>query len=119
MKKFVICITGRGEGCDYTIACNKTYYTDKAKSVDDLIKALHEEWSDDYGRVYMSDCGDRELTYEEVTVYEYVSERDISDDLRNLIKADKNKESEKEKLASEQAEKELYNNLKKKYEKSA
>ena len=65
MKKFVVCIEGAGEGCDYTIGCNKRFYETEAESIDDLLLEFHEEHD---GENYLKRRND--FAYENVYVIE-------------------------------------------------
>src|SRR3989304_10493996 len=124
MNKWVICIEGHGEGCDYTIGCNYKFleYETESGLLPDLIDKLHCDFAglndmDIIPRIYMSGFEKYpEHVYDKV----YVSHGelvDISDELRAKIKdmlIAKDQENEKQ---EENAEHELYKKLKEKYEK--
>ena len=59
--KWTVCIEGYGEGCDYTIDCNKKFYSyeSDATTPEEFAKDLHEHLGDDDGRIYMYDCCER------------------------------------------------------------
>jgi len=117
MSKWVVCINGHGQGCDYTIGCNSKFYETEADSLQALIDKLNYDFANlkdvkEYGetpQIYMSGFEKYpENVYDKVYVAcgELV---DISDKLREKIK---DMISEKEK---EDSEYELYKKLKEKY----
>ena len=114
MKNYVVCINGYGDGCDYTIDCNKTFQEIEAESIEDLLDKIHTE----HEYVYMSGCGDDDYhTYKDV----YVIEGElinVSDALRAKIRAEIEKDEAEKRKLEEEKEKELYKKLQKKYEKS-
>lgn len=121
--KFVVCYLGAGEGCDYTIGCNKTFSMMDADSLEDLKNKLHADLAG-YENVsngkeifaYMSGVRnyDYEHTYESVFVVpgELI---DISDDLRQKINEGLGRAETLRRQEIETEEKELYQKLKQKY----
>ena len=115
MPKFVICLKGYGEGCDYTIGCNFRFYEHNASSLEDLIEKLHIDFGGESSRPYMSGFEKYpEHVYESVYV---VPGRliDISDKLRDKIKEMLEEQNQQEQKTNEDVELALYEKLKKKY----
>ncbi len=61
--RYVALITGAGEGCDYTIACNKDFEVFEAKSDEDARKWAREYWEengrDRISMIELYGCGDQ------------------------------------------------------------
>lgn len=111
MKKFVVCIEGAGEGCDYTIGCNKRFYETEAESIDDLLLEFHEEHD---GENYLKRRND--FAYENVYVIEG-GLINVTDKLQAMIDKDYAELQKKEAAKIEADELKLYKSLKRKYEK--
>ena len=121
--KWTVCIEGYGEGCDYTIDCNKKFYSyeSDATTPEEFAKDLHEHLGDDDGRIYMYDCCERgygERTFGSVSVApaELVDISDLlMDSIKKDIEEDEARQREINKIAKEKTEKVLYEKLHKKY----
>ena len=51
MRKFIVLLTGRGEGCDYTIGCGYKFYFKEANSAQEVwnsIKSDYVNFEEDY-----------------------------------------------------------------------
>jgi hypothetical protein len=66
MKTFYALIKGTGEGCDYTIGCNQTWFKFNAPSFEEAEKKVEDEYfySDQFGS-YPSKINLIEVDYEE------------------------------------------------------
>ena len=107
MKTYAVFITGDGDGCDYTIGCNKTFTVVEAENETIALNIILEEYNQ------LNPEYENEIWLDEVEVFEVIN----SWKFNNLAeKADKlyqiYKQNQKE--AKEQLE---LARLKKKYEK--
>lgn len=53
--RYVALFTGEGEGCDYTIGCNKSFEVFEAVSDEDAIQCCRDIWED-----HGDHCGDKD-----------------------------------------------------------
>lgn len=107
MKKFAAFITGSGEGCDYTIGCNKTFTVVEAENETIALNKILENHNQ------LNPEFDNDLWLDEIEIFEVINSWKFS----NLAeKADKlyqiYKQNQKE--AQEQLE---FARLKQKYDK--
>jgi hypothetical protein len=98
--KFVALVQGRGEGCDYTIACNVKFLFLKSENWDEVKKEIKDIY--EYHGMHPHDKG--EAIIESITVVEITESRDYSNFealFAEEIEAEKMKKAEKEVAAKE------------------
>lgn len=102
MPKFLALITGTGEGCDYTIGCNKTWKVKEAENKEAFIKDI----LNDFGMLSFDKTSYPDILIEKLEVIEVETIEVIEgipewyDQQWNLAKEQK-KEDEERKLFEE------------------
>ena len=86
--KYVALLTGQGEGCDYTIGCNKNFVVFEAESPEHALLFCRQEWEDNGGANASPEIKEIELfqiweTFN-VPVSEWAAEEKINKDNRVL-----------------------------------
>lgn len=106
---YVVLFTGAGEGCDYTIGCNRDWQFYNCETLEELKEQINEYYDDHSG----------EDTIEEVEIYEVT---DCNYIWKEMVKEKAEKERKEKELAKkrkaeqkEAEEKELFEKLSKKY----
>jgi len=102
-KDYIVLLEGVGEGCDYTIGCNRTWVNINCEPSE--IEKVLIELAKEYGG---EDRIDNMVVYEEKPVY--------SCDVSLLLEDFRRQKEEKKRLKKEAKEKELLAQLKEKYE---
>ena len=82
MKKYIALITGRGEGCDYTIGCNLKWREVKnvssmAEAVDKLRSIFLDTDDETDWEEYPSEYGETEGGYPKIEILEVTSSLDL------------------------------------------
>lgn len=124
--KYLVLYTGYGQGCDYTIDCNKTWSFIEAESMQDAIKELMgdnpEDWTDnefdtfDYGYAEWLRCGTKdERSYSKIEIFEISNSFDLTPICYEYRSALKAREDVAKKKRSEEKERKEYERLKKKF----
>lgn len=109
MAKYVALITGRGDGCDYSIDCNVTFRKFEANSIDEAVEYVLENVVEYYGY-------DRFEDYEILEISGDIT-KDV-DERINFIKDEQEKEEQKkEQEKLERSELEQLARLQAKYNK--
>lgn len=104
-RRYVALITGKGDGCDYTIDCNKTFLVFMALDELDAISQCYAKW-----REYK----DSESSIDEIQLF--VVESEISVPILKWVAGDNQEEKERlqdELEAIEERKKEICSMLKK------
>jgi len=107
MPTYVALITGCGEGCDYTLACNKTWEVGTAESKEAFLEDIREQY--EYGL-----DGDAEPRLDVVEIFEINGTGTRYDDLYHRYMSEWRAYQEKKK---EDDERKQYEKLKEKFEK--
>lgn len=126
MKTFLVLYKGSGEGCDYTIDCNKTWKFIEAETMDDAIKELMSDNPNDFTAEDIDDVDEYDLiwhryksgyefSYSYIEIFEIAQRKDLGPvcEEYKAVFAAKKKELAAEK--TKQAELKEYNRLKEKF----
>jgi len=105
MKRYAVFITGEGEGCDYTIGCNKTFTVVEAESEDHARDMVLQN----YGQ--LNPTNQYDICIDKIEVFEFTNSWVFSD------LAEKAKKVYKDSLRKQKEDKERqeFERLKKKY----
>lgn len=107
MPKYVALIAGTGEGCDYTLECNKTWRISEAKNIEEFRACVLEEFG-------MLDFENRPDTLiEQLIIFEASGEAQTISELPVWFNAEHKRYKEQNVVNEERA---LYEKLKKKFE---
>jgi hypothetical protein len=112
VKDFVILIVGSGEGCDYTIGCNRRWIFRQGKSAKSVLNKYVQESRDDDGAV-CSFYGN-EINIEKMTIIEINDKMEV--DCQEIAEQLRSEKINKENVVLEEKEKAEYSRLKKKYD---
>ena len=108
--KYLIVVTQKGEGCDYTIDCGKTYKFFESTTDEQALIYL-EEFIDDYGGP--SDNG---YGFEDIHLIQVGNELYNTDDYKKAIYELNEAVEQEEQETLEALERSTYEKLKQKYE---
>lgn len=124
--KFLVLYTGYGQGCDYTIDCNKTWRFMEAENMQEAINTLMgdnpEDWSDeefddfDDCKYLWMRCGtENGNRYSKVEIFEISNSFDLTPLCQIYRSVSDAREVRAKKKAVEEKEREEYDRLKKKF----
>ena len=131
-KTYIVLITGYGEGCDYTIGCNVTWWTLKAanmKAAIETVMGTHpldisdEDIEDEdffccldglnWAKYDTQDMG----SYEKIVIHEISQSQDLGPFCLNYQNSYQLRQEKQRKKRKEAAERKEYERLKAKFEK--
>lgn len=104
MKKFVVFIKQKGEGCDYTIGCARNLLTIKANDIEEAEGKLSDIIKEEYrGETELSSC----------VIYEVANESKV--DLKQIYSDIKKEKELSKQKRQEEKERQEYERLVKKF----
>lgn len=109
MGLYAALIVGTGEGCDYTLGCNKTWVIKEAETIDDFRMSVLEDFGMlNFGRKTIPD-----ILIEKMDIFEICGETQSVTGIPEWFFEEVKKS---EVIKKEEKERELYEKLKRKFE---